>query len=283
MQLPQKTISRMAPTPSGLLHLGNALNLILTWAMVRKEQGQLHLRIDDLDAERSRPEFIDDIFWALEWLGLDYDKGPKNADDFYLNYSQQKKTNYYRSKMQKLKNVYPCECSRKDIQENSSRGSYTGTCRSKKLKYDPALHNLRIHINTENPHHIHEDFVVWRKNDLPSYQLMSVIEDHAIGTNLLVRGEDLIDSSAMQRFLASQLKLPTFYNARFIHHKMMTTRDGKKLSKSDDALSLKFMSEQGALARDIFKEIGIALDMENAHELANAQDFLAAYQMRELQ
>ena len=82
-----KLHSRIAPTPSGFLHLGNALNFIFTWLVVRKNQGKLHLRIDDIDALRFRPEYLQDIFYALEWLGLDWDSGPSGPEDFLSHHS----------------------------------------------------------------------------------------------------------------------------------------------------------------------------------------------------
>src|SRR5580704_15637290 len=80
--------SRIAPTPSGYLHIGNALNFVMTWLWVRKEGGQLRLRIDDSDTTRSKPEFIEDIFRTLDWLGMDWDEGPQTPDEQQRIYSQ---------------------------------------------------------------------------------------------------------------------------------------------------------------------------------------------------
>jgi glutamyl-tRNA synthetase len=80
--------SRIAPTPSGYLHIGNALNFVRTWLMVRRAGGILRLRIDDIDATRTRPEYFDDIFRTLEWLGMDWDEGPRNANEQTEIYSQ---------------------------------------------------------------------------------------------------------------------------------------------------------------------------------------------------
>ncbi len=80
--------SRLAPTPSGFLHLGNVFSFVLTWLIVRKQHGHLHLRIDDLDADRAKPAFYDDIFTTLDWLGLDYDSGPRSTGDCLRHWSQ---------------------------------------------------------------------------------------------------------------------------------------------------------------------------------------------------
>ena len=82
------TISRLAPTPSGYLHLGNAVNFVLTWLLTRRASGVLHLRIDDLDRARLRPAYLDNIFRVIDWLGLDYDHGPHGPDDFLRHHSQ---------------------------------------------------------------------------------------------------------------------------------------------------------------------------------------------------
>ena len=84
--LPALPISRFAPTPSGFLHIGNALNFILTWLLVRRRGGRLHLRIDDMDGIRVRPEVVEDIFYSLDWLGLDWDTGPSGPEDFHARF-----------------------------------------------------------------------------------------------------------------------------------------------------------------------------------------------------
>ncbi|WP_460503336.1 glutamate--tRNA ligase family protein, partial [Hymenobacter agri] len=81
-------VSRLAPTPSGFLHLGNAVNFVLTWLLTRRAGGTLHLRIDDLDRARLRPAYLDNIFRVIDWLGIDYDHGPTGPDDFLRHHSQ---------------------------------------------------------------------------------------------------------------------------------------------------------------------------------------------------
>ncbi|MGB1694341.1 MAG: glutamate--tRNA ligase family protein, partial [bacterium] len=91
----QSIVSRLAPTPSGYLHLGNAFSFILTWLLVRRLGGKLHLRIDDLDAPRLNQDCLEDIFIQLEWLGLDYDTGPQGPDDHLRRFSQSLKLEEY--------------------------------------------------------------------------------------------------------------------------------------------------------------------------------------------
>ena len=95
--------TRFAPTPSGYLHWGNALSFVITWLMARQHAGTVRLRIDDLDQSRVRPDFIEDIFRSLEWLGLDYDRGPSGPDDFARNESQVHRIDLYRELLAELR------------------------------------------------------------------------------------------------------------------------------------------------------------------------------------
>ncbi|QNP52820.1 hypothetical protein H9L05_03570 [Hymenobacter qilianensis] len=107
---------RLAPTPSGYLHLGNAVNFVLTWLLVRRAGGHLHLRIDDLDRARLRPAYLENIFQTIRWLGLDYDTGPRDAEEFEQAYSQQHHLAEYQAMLDDLRSksglVYACTCSR---------------------------------------------------------------------------------------------------------------------------------------------------------------------------
>ena len=94
--------TRIAPTPSGFLHAGNGISFILTYVIARAFEGQILLRIDDLDAERMRPEYVEDIFKTLDWLGLEYDEGPTSPDDFYQNFSQHKRLDIYNHLIEKF-------------------------------------------------------------------------------------------------------------------------------------------------------------------------------------
>ena len=100
---PQSIVSRLAPTPSGYLHLGNAFSFILTWLLVRRLGGKLHLRIDDLDAPRLNKDCLEDIFIQLEWLGLDYDTGPQGPGDHLRHFSQSLRLEEYMSALEEIR------------------------------------------------------------------------------------------------------------------------------------------------------------------------------------
>jgi glutamyl/glutaminyl-tRNA synthetase len=117
MNKKQKIITRIAPTASGHLHLGNAYNFILTWWLARSSKGELALRIDDGDYERCRREYVEEIFKDLDWLGLDYDSGAIGVDDFFTHHSQTLKREHYFSYLSQLDKSYVCQCSRKKVKE----------------------------------------------------------------------------------------------------------------------------------------------------------------------
>ena len=103
-------IARYAPTPSGLLHLGNVLNFIFTWSLAKKNNAQILLRIDDLDGNRVRDEYIADIFNTLDWLDLDYQIGPSSVDEFKKYFSQSNRIELYKEYMRKIENIYNYSC-----------------------------------------------------------------------------------------------------------------------------------------------------------------------------
>ena len=119
--------TRFAPTPSGYLHLGNAFNFLLIDKFAKEKNAEISLRIDDLDATRSRDEYLVDIFETLEWLDLSYEHGPRGVDDFKRNYSQSLKKEYYREQLKKLNGLFACSCTRSDIKKISQDGIYPGT------------------------------------------------------------------------------------------------------------------------------------------------------------
>lgn len=242
--------ARFAPTPSGFLHFGNLLNFTLTWLHVRTHGGVLALRIDDLDAPRARPEYVQDIFDTLTWLGFDWDEGPRSPAEVQQTFSQTLKTEEYRAFLKKF-STYPCTCSRQDIRART-REHYDGFCRERRLGLvgDALQWRWRSPVPST-------DVVLWRKGDLPAYHLVSLYEDLRFQTNLLVRGEDLLESSLVQRALATSLGAEgaTFTSAKFIHHALLTDANGEKLSKSQGAHALVEWRRPGRTPEEVFLEL----------------------------
>lgn len=257
--------SRIAPTPSGYLHVGNAFNFILTWLLTKKEKGILRLRIDDLDAPRAKPEYVEDIFESLEWLGLSWDEGPKSAAEHYSIYSQQSRVKRYHAFAEQLKSnasCFYCSCPRSSKERC--------VCAEKDIVWKFNETALRIKTETgaaisfydefaaakmeANPDAEMRDFVIWRKDGIPSYQLASLVDDLDYGINLIVRGKDLISSTGAQLYLAQKLGRKEFSRALFFHHPLREDAHGRKLSKSAGSLSLKTIRQQSMPATEIYRQ-----------------------------
>lgn len=246
-------ISRLAPTPSGYLHIGNAHNFLLTWWITRHLNGKLWLRIDDADSARSRKEYLDDIFESIRWLGLDWDLGPVNTEDFLSTHSQSLKKERYFQALKNARGLFACDCSRKLIKQESKDGLYPGICRNQNKDFIRGECALRVQAPPPMG-----DFTVWRKDDIPAYQLTNVVDDTEAGVDLIVRGEDLRESSLAQVHLAKTLGLNKFLEANIIHHPLITDEKGKKLSKSQShglsGIHLKFLRENGCSPTEIIKK-----------------------------
>lgn len=248
--------SRIAPTPSGYLHLGNLANFLLIEKLVKEAKSTLILRIDDCDGTRTRPEFIEHIFTTLEWIGIEWQEGPRNAKEF-PKFSQTARKNYYFQKLEHLKGkTYACSCSRKEIGE----GAYPGTCRDKNLTFTPGTHALRLRVDDSELAKTFGDLVVWRKDDGPAYQWASVIDDLDGKVNLIVRGEDLRDSSELQKYIANLVSPEGFRHVRFLYHPLLTDESGQKLSKSRASLSVKILMEEGASPMEIRNKLETVIE-----------------------
>ncbi len=243
--------TRIAPTPSGFLHVGNVFAFLHT-AQLAEEQGwRLRLRIDDLDRSRFRQAYLEDIFAILATLGIHWEEGPRDATDFLAHYRQELRLPLYQSYLQQLRDagwVYACSCSRSQL---AGYEQYPGTCRHKQLSLDDPNLPWRLRLPEDaavqlldlqgNPQPIRlaglvGDPVVLRKAEngirWPAYQLACVADDVLYETTHIVRGKDLYDSTLIQLYLAQCLGLTAFTQIRFEHHPLLTTPDGRKLSKS---------------------------------------------------
>jgi glutamyl/glutaminyl-tRNA synthetase len=256
--------SRIAPTPSGYLHIGNAFNFLLTEAITQKDSGILRLRIDDLDTSRVRPEYVLDIFDSLVWLDIKPAEGPTDAQQHEALYSQERRLSAYNSLLTQLTNtglVFACNCSRKELQHHSNDRQYPGTCMHKGLDLHTPNVSWRIstpvqasmivfidHIKGAqyiNLWDLQRHFVVRRRDGLPAYQLASLCDDVTYGINTIVRGVDLLPSTAAQLYLAGILGLSAFSAVTFYHHPLLMDQQGDKLSKSAGSTSLRSIRQSG--------------------------------------
>lgn len=262
---------RLAPSPTGLLHLGHARTFWVAHARARAAGGTFVFRNEDLDVQRCRQEFIQAMYEDLRWLGLDWDEGPDSNGPFFP-YSQSQRRPCYLEAWRRLREagfIYPCSCSRKDLEralsaphEDDDESSYPGTCRSRAAEArqwdSPAGVSWRFRVPdarviTFNDGYFgtqqytagrdFSDFLVWRRDDIPAYQLAVVADDSAMKITEVVRGADLLRSTARQLLIFEALGLqpPTYF-----HCPLMCDERGVRLAKRHEALSLRRLRESGS-------------------------------------
>jgi Glutamyl- and glutaminyl-tRNA synthetases len=257
--------TRIAPTPSGFLHLGNVLSFVITIGLARKTGASVLLRIDDMDRERYQDAYVQDIFNVLQYLELPYDEGPRSLQEFKESYSQTYRMPMYQQALQHLQNtgkVFACICTRSQL----TQGAYPGTCMNSqyslntpntnwRLVTDNSILNLKT-LTGETPFTLPEqmqNFVVKKKDGHPAYQLTSVVDDVYFNVDLVVRGEDLWPSTIAQLHLAHYLPENTFHQATFYHHPLITDQEGKKLSKTAGSVSIQHLMKEGKKKKEIFQ------------------------------
>jgi glutamyl/glutaminyl-tRNA synthetase len=263
--------TRIAPTPSGFLHLGNVLSFAVTASLARKNNAKILLRIDDLDQARTNKLYIQDIFDTLNFLEIPWDEGPRNIKEFEYSYSQLRRMAMYREQLQQLRDkglIFACTCSRSQLHDSSC------DCLNRRIPLDAENVSWRI-ITGKTPEPVIKNynglvdsavlpidmhnFVVKKKDGLPAYQLTSVVDDLFYGVDFVVRGEDLWPSTLAQHELASALGKNDFNNITFYHHPLLMEAPGKKLSKSAGATSVKYLRENGKNPTEIYRLIASML------------------------
>jgi len=286
--LPEPPVSpyrgRLAPSPTGFLHLGHACTFWVAWQRALTAQGRLVFRNEDLDYQRCRPEFVQAMYEDLRWLGLAWDEGPDVGGPF-APYSQSERRSFYLGAWRKLRDsgfIYPCSCSRKDLERALSapheplhgavddEAPYPGTCRGKittAAQYDsPAGVSWRFMVPEGEAisfsdgysgnqrfvaGHDFSDFLLWRRDDIPAYQLAVVVDDAAMQITEVVRGEDLLKSTARQLLLIRALG----YSApNYFHCPLLRDEKNVRLAKRHDALSLRTLRAQGTNAETLRKK-----------------------------
>jgi glutamyl-tRNA synthetase len=244
---------RLAPSPTGTLHLGVARTSLVAWLRARKLGGKLVLRMEDIDGPRVVAGSAESLMQDLRWLGLDWDEGP-DLGGVYGPYVQSERLGSYVSAIERLRAlgvVYPCTCSRKDILEVASAphgdlgAVYPGTCRNGVTRRDrPAALRLRVDeavpgfvdaLHGERAAQPVDDFVLQRGDGVYAYQLAVVVDDVAMGITEVVRGDDLLTSTPRQLALYRALGVEA---PGFLHVPLMLAMDGRRLSKREGAPSV---------------------------------------------
>lgn len=251
--------TRIAPTPSGYLHLGNALSFALTAVLARQHGARIMLRIDDLDQERVRTAYVADIFNTLAYLDIPWDEGPMDYAAYASTYSQVHRLGLYTDALAQLRAqgaVFACDCSRAQLQRHHPPGIYNGHCRHRGLPLDGEGCCWRIDTEKADLPEQMRYFIVRKKDGMPAYQLASVVDDNHFGMDLIVRGDDLWQSTRAQRFLADVLGYKSFREASIIHHTLLRAEAGEKLSKSAGATAVRYLRTNGYSSADIYRTIG---------------------------
>lgn len=280
--------TRIAPTPSGYLHIGNAFSFVLTSLLAQLSGSSILLRIDDLDRQRYRKEYVDDIFRVLNLLGITWEEGPQTVEDFERNYSQLHRLDLYHAALDQIlqqDKAFACCCSRKEVDQTTLTGGYPGTCRTKALNFDSpdmawrfktdnSLITLYDWHGNKSRHPLPEtmsEFVIRRKEGIPAYQLASVVDDIYFGINRMVRGADLYNSSLAQVQLATIMGKKDFESVRIFHHPLLMDAKGHKLSKSQNSKSL---IHGNFSSKEIYQLIGKYLNIPaNLYSLADMLDY----------
>ena len=279
---------RLAPSPTGYLHLGHARTFWMAQQRALAAKGTLILRNEDLDPERSRPHFLEAMLEDLRWLGLEWQEGPDVGGPFGP-YTQSQRHSLYRDAWRRLLAggwLYPCHCSRKDLAlamqaPHDDEGIYPGTCRPAAAHTGgpQSAANWRFRIPEGEVVEFEDglfgpqrfvagkdfgDFLVWRRDNLPSYQLAVVVDDAAMRITEVVRGADLLKSTARQILLAKALSIPS---PGWYHCALLCDEQGQRLAKRHDALSLRNLRQQGKHPQELLLAFHTSGDFSSAPDV----------------
>ena len=250
----EPVVGRFAPSPTGRMHAGNIYSSLMAWLIAKSQGGEVVLRIEDLDKDRSKQEFIDQVMFDYEMLGLTWDTGP-----FYQNNRNEAYQKAY-CLLEARCGVYPCYCSRSDLKSAASaphlgeKNVYTGTCRNlsneqrakKALTKDPSyrlivpdeeivFQDLIQGTYGQNLASECGDFLIRRADGMFAYQLAVTVDDAEQGVNSIVRGYDLITSTPQQIFLLNMMGKSA---PQYAHVPLIVNEQGRRLSKRDKDASL---------------------------------------------
>ena len=274
-------VGRLAPTPSGYLHLGNAVNFVLTWLLVRRAGGTLHLRIDDLDRARLRRPYLDNVFRVIDWLGIDYDQGPSSPDDFLRHHSQLLYLSDYNRVLRRLTQqpglVYATRRSRTSPAEPVPLDTPGAAWR---VQVPPTVYMAASASETQVPlAAAMPDFIIRKKDGVAAYQVASIVDDLRLGTTLVVRGLDLLPSTTAQRWLAAQLPETSAFagpDVQVMHHQLLHDAAGRKLSKSTQASGDGGVLAQASTPLAVYRSVArlLALPIAAGESLQDLQDAL---------
>ncbi len=304
-----KPVGRYAPSPTGEIHLGNASTALLAWLSIRSRGGSFVMRMEDLDTPRVRPGLARQILDDLAWLGLDWDEGPDAGGD-HGPYDQSLRDSFYDAAFQRLQVsglLYPCFCSRKDIAAAASAPQLPGdelrypeTCRrlsqaealgrisegqrhawrlkvprDARPQFDDRIHGLSGKDTTESP----GDFVIRRSDGLTAYHLAVVVDDAAMGVDEIVRGDDLLPSTARQILVYEMLG---FERPVYGHVPLLLGRDGVRLSKRHRGITLRELRDGGFSPERIVGGLAALVGLQAEPKSKPAAELVAGFDLQNI-
>ncbi len=302
-------VTRLAPSPTGALHLGNARTFLINWALARQLGWKVLLRIEDLEGPRVKPEYITQTLEVLDWLGIDWDEGPLIQSDDPAPYRQAM------HELSRQGMIYSCSLTRKEIEAAASaphagaqelryphhlrpahppdtdssgvdRSAFGTLATNYRLRVPDVPVSIEDQVAGATNHHPFEevgDFVLWTKAGVPSYQLAVVVDDARQGVTEVVRGADLLPSAARQQLIYRALKLPP---PRWWHLPLVLGPDGRRLAKRHGDTRLSSYRELGVSAARIRALLagfsGIAAGPGTPIDALSAEDFRESFRIATL-
>ena len=282
----KKPVGRFAPTPSGRMHLGNVFAAMAAWLSIRSQDGELVLRMEDLDIQRTSPEKAAVLREDLRWLGFDWDRE---------TVPQSQRTKVYDEYFQQLKEqglLYPCYCTRAQLHDvnapHLSDGTYVypGTCRNlTAVPYRIPAWRLKvpqrqIRLTDRNMGEYCQelstqcgDFVVRRSDGMYVYQLAVVVDDGEAGVTEVVRGVDLLPSAPRQMYLQELLG---FENPQYGHVPLLIAPDGRRLSKRDQDMDLGYL-RQHYTPQQLLGSLACAAGLMDTPQAVSARELIGEF------
>lgn len=303
---------RLAPSPTGYIHLGNAWAFMLAWLAARANSGEVVLRIEDIDPQRSRPEYTAALIEDLTWLGLDWDYGPDKpepAGGSMGPFEQSRRGQHYAAAIAQLEGAgltYPCFCTRKELRSmagaphvDDAGAPYPGTCRSLNQAHQQALLEsgrrpcLRLRC-PGGPVDFTDavfgpqsftladcggDFALRRSDGVVAYQLAVAVDDALMGINQVVRGRDILISTPRQIAL---LKLLGYGAPAYAHVPLLLDDEGERLAKRHQSLALRNLRQMGADPRRITGLLGALAGCNPGGNAASPEELIPFFSLSRL-
>ncbi len=303
MNAPYPIRGRLAPSPTGFLHLGNAWAFLLAWLACRKDGGTLILRMEDIDPDRSRADYADAIIRDLRWLGLDWDEGP-DVGGPCGPYVQSERLSLYAEALDRLASeghTYPCYCTRKELRTlagaphvGDAGAAYPGTCRTlspeRRAELEAAGRRPCVRLRCPEAAYAFEDavagprsatleacggdFALRRSDGVVAYQLAVVVDDGLMGVTQVVRGEDLLVSTPRQLALFDLLG---FRRPAYMHLPLLCDPEGERLAKRHAGLTLASLRDAGVAPAAVVGYLGHKAGLLEAAVPVHPRDLLPAF------